>query len=342
MVAGAADLPEELLKPIVVQAATKAWDHGRFFEDTDDGLKERLFMFNCSLVCLQWANVCRKAALQRVIVRSAVQIRRLGALLDSPCSPRLIPLHKLIVLVSIRHSDPTPWLHEVPRLWGDHSRYPRPGHVHEIKLSSYTTASTINRTFVRSLFYYLPRTIPAMAAMFETLHLGQVQCAVAADFFRMLEGLSNIRRVDVVDVTWNPSSPMPPSFHIPQFLTKYRLIDTDRRRLGGKGSLPWFLSALLTYTPRPPRRRISGDVTSPATSHHERILRDRPVPGCCPSEWPLVYDLVQTFSPQRESHGDEAKEEIEWFIHFHEGDRSSEHNVADWPRTGVCRCALPI
>lgn len=61
-------------------------------------------MENCTLVCMYWAQQCRRIAFRRnVLIRSTAQGRRFRDLVASLGSARLSPLVDLILKIDVHH-----------------------------------------------------------------------------------------------------------------------------------------------------------------------------------------------------------------------------------------------
>lgn len=289
------DIPEELFERIVLHVVDDADIKST---DYDDGsLRERRIICPASTVCLHWANICRPVIFSNCVLRHASQIRRLDTLLESPCSPRLQPISKLLQGFKVKHTAPIPWIHELSFLLTKHrDKLDVPIFDVDFVLHTPSTPPEVQAP-LRSIVQYLPRSIPLMTRRFQQIRLDAIPFTVASDFFHLIGELTDLRGLRVSDISWDPTSPLDSCSRLPPYLARITVTESRPSQLGSQGIYPWIMYAMLSVDNTKMRRARSRRAISPQTLATSRMSSSDAIalPSCHPSERQLVMDSLWLF-----------------------------------------------
>lgn len=300
-----AQIPPELFERIVLSAVQRASHNGLYrMEITEESTEMLHTLCVFSRVCLPWAKLCRATMFATTLFRKKGHAQALDSLLDLPCAPRLTPLSTLFSWFAVEDNIISSWTHELPFLF--RKRRTQLSHVRIMRftLSSYPLPVSSNSNSkahpIRSIFHYLPRTVPGIAYRLTTVKLIGVRFTFAADFFALVQELVDLRVIVANDLDWDPSSPLSPPFRVPRFLKRCYFEDSKRSRLGGRGMFPWVVSCLaydaLTIPPKIRSRRLrQASVIEP----EQAVPSVDDLSRCHPSEIRPLIDLLWSFRMNR-------------------------------------------
>lgn len=261
----ATSLPEELFEHILWHLVG-----GHVFKSLSNA-EARHPIATCGCVCRYWASICRPRLFQSLLLRARQDLEDYSHMLDLPSIRDLMPLPYLTVrLIAKPDGHEEPWLHLFPSsVLGKlpHKSFGVP--IFSVDASNLRTKKTLR---LNTLHPSIPRTLPTVFTPVTALELVRVHFRDGAELVKLINGLVLLKRMDLVDLTWDTSPDVTAFLTIKAPTLSLVVVTCDRI------SPLWFLPALLAKT----GRELDG-----------RRLR---TPECVlgDGEYEALLDLLQT------------------------------------------------
>lgn len=226
---------------------------------------EKKAIARVALVCRYWADQCRPWLFERLVLRSAADVRQLRGFVDLPAHPRttsnrvLRRMENLVqTILLVTDEADVPWAHLIPPLLSALVSV----RFCELSISGRNAHAT--PTHMPSIHRYLPRIVPALFSPFTELTLSDLCFTTANDLFRLVAELTKLSTLSLHNVTCELH---PQSAHV-HFPAALREVSVS----GAHSMLPWIVPALLVRQPRGrTARRASAKIVS--EDEHD-ILKD--------------------------------------------------------------------
>ena len=197
--ASASNIPPELFPLILDYIGTDERGDGSLSERRDRGLWS---WQACSLVCLYWANHCRRYIFYYLInnLRSKEQMAALRRLISSKGSQRLASVASLVARPTLRVEqtwDSWSWIH----------------HVHPLPLKNTTCHLTLRGpvpgklpvSAYHSPHWSLPRTMPAQYTPYANCHLKDIEFPSFRDLALLLKHFKKASSFSFENLMWPPA-----------------------------------------------------------------------------------------------------------------------------------------
>lgn len=211
---------------------------------------QELMLGDLALTCRYWARQIRPKILADLYVKNKSGVLKMRAALDLPKGFRLPHPLLLVGRLHIVCNDSIPsWIHRVCWLIQRVNSLRRSLMV-VVHIDNFCNSPDPSAPAPRSLFYYLPRSCPAISEHFYRLVLTNTRFRQAGDMFRLVSQMTNLRCLKVAGVTWDLSSPRIPPPPLPTFLETIVVHEAKGvGRDGSQGIIPWFVDASVNFHP---------------------------------------------------------------------------------------------
>lgn len=196
----AANIPPELFPLILDYIGTDDYGDGSLSERRNRGLRD---WQACSLVCLYWANHCRRYMFYYLInnLHSKDQLDALRRLISSDGSKRLTPLGSLVARPTLR----------VQQTWNSRSWI---HHIHPLPLKNSTCNLTLrgpvpadlSLTAYRSPHWSLPRTMPVQYTPYAHCQIQNINFPSFRDLTLLMKHFKKASALSFESLTWPQSS----------------------------------------------------------------------------------------------------------------------------------------
>lgn len=301
------DVPPELFRTILSYIWDVVWRPGVRVNANDyRGLG------HLALVSRYWAKQVRHLILEELVIHDALGVERMKSVLKPPNEFGFEHPATLIRDLQLVCSGPNhPWIHNVARIVSETPDLAR-NIILSLDLVDYRQYPRGTSNCPRTIFYYLPRPLPSSFWHFYQLTLKDVRFDQASDFFHLVSQLSNLRRLQLINVSWTSSSPHHSPDSFPACLESIAVFEDDRYGHGGRGILPWVLASASNFT-KSRKTQASNSMLLPW------ILRpyynaSTYVPFSHPSQYDHILNMLDVFSHHDVSCILKSPKTIQWDI----------------------------
>lgn len=202
-----ARIPPELFQKILEHVAT--WDNGwstSSFEDARQDLR------NCSLVCVFWAEYCRRVLYRECLLPRIQSWRQAVAMADALLegkSGRLTPFKQLLKGVHVelqprsagREDDDRPWLHLLFSL--SLLREMLPQSTLDIDHRDYVLPPHITLTSFNSPHWSLPRSVPPSCTPYRRIDIQNMRFHSFSKFIKFIGHFTSAEEFRFLGIKWD-------------------------------------------------------------------------------------------------------------------------------------------